>query len=305
MRIIRALLIYFAAVFIGGALLSPCLYWLVGAVAPNSHLANNPFHRYVDRSLLGLAILGIWPLLRSIGATSFRDVGLVKPTDQWNRLAAGFAMGLGSFAIIIAVAVLAGGRQLNHGWAGQMTPKFIWGTVAAVVVVPLLEEVLFRGALFGALRKACNWRVALAVSSMVYAIMHFMSSKDVDPAGPVQWYSGLEVLPKMLRGFTVWDVVIPAFFTLTMAGVLLGLAYQRTGNLYFSMGLHGGWIFWMKFYGVVTAPVKDANAWIWGKDKPTDGLATPALLVVLWVVMAMAKEKGIKSGIKKPTKPDE
>ena len=207
-------------------------------------------------------------------------------------------MGLGSFAIVIAVAVLAGGRQLNHGWAHQMTAKFIWGPAAAVVVVPLLEEVLFRGALFGALRKACNWRVALAVSSMVYAMMHFMSSKDVDPAGPVQWYSGLEVLPKMLRGFTVWDVVIPAFFTLTLAGVLLGLAYQRTGNLYFSMGLHGGWIFWVKFYGVVTAPVKDANAWIWGKDKPTDGMATLALLAVLWIVMALAKEKGSQSRIK-------
>ena len=126
---------------------------------------------------------------------------------------------------------------------------------------------------------------------MLYAIVHFMTGKDVDPAGPIHWYSGLEVLPKMLRGFAKWDAVIPGFFTLTLVGMLLGLAYQRTGNLYFSIGLHGGWIFWIKFYRVMTVPVDGANTWLWGGNNPTDGLLALGMLAVMWLVMALAKEK--------------
>src|SRR5260370_36934197 len=98
MRPLRALLIYTLVVVVGGALLAPWLYELVHALAPASHLAQNPFHRYVDRSLLGLALIGIWPLLRALGATSWRDVGVVKPCCQWKRLGAGFGLGVGSLA---------------------------------------------------------------------------------------------------------------------------------------------------------------------------------------------------------------
>ena len=66
------------------------------------------------------------------------------------------------------------------------------------------------------------------------------------------WNSGLILLPRMLGGFADFHALVPGFFNLTLAGVLLGLAYQRTGNLYFSIGLHAGWIFWLKTYGAFT-----------------------------------------------------
>ena len=55
MRVLRALLIYLAAVFIGGALLAPWLYWLAQTLASSfPHIANSPFHRgsliYADDS---------------------------------------------------------------------------------------------------------------------------------------------------------------------------------------------------------------------------------------------------------------
>ena len=56
----------------------------------------------------------------------------------------------------------------------------------------------------------------------------------------------------MLAGFADFHALVPGFFSLTLAGILLGLAYQRTGNLYFSIGLHAGWIFWLKTYGAFT-----------------------------------------------------
>ena len=69
MRPVRSLLIYAGVVFLGGALLAPWLSWGVQSLAAHlpefQKLADHPFHRYVNRALLGLALIGLWPLLRS------------------------------------------------------------------------------------------------------------------------------------------------------------------------------------------------------------------------------------------------
>jgi membrane protease YdiL (CAAX protease family) len=142
-----------------------------------------------------------------------------------------------------------------------------------------MEEILFRGGIFGGLRKFFHWPVALVVSSLIYALVHFMHRADF--SGAVGWNSGLALLPRMLAGFADFQAFIPGFLNLTLAGVLLGLAYQRTGNLYFSIGLHAGWIFWLKTYGTfTTAP--PAPAWFWGTGKLIDGwLAMMVLVAVL------------------------
>jgi hypothetical protein len=75
----------------------------------------------------------------------------------------------------------------------------------------------------------------------------------------------------MLGGFVDVEQVVPGFFNLTLAGALLALGYQYTGNLYFSMGMHAGWIFCLKCYGVITREAANANAWFWGTGKLIDG----------------------------------
>ena len=289
MRPSRSLLIFTIVVFVGGALLAPWLYWLAQSAAPGSSLAAIPFHRYVDRSFMALALIAIWPLLRSLGAKSWRDVGLVNPRGQWNLLGRGFLLGIGSLAGVAIIALSVHARHFHtHLAVGQ-----IGGKLAIAAGTAIMEEILFRGAIFGALRRIWDWRAALIVSSMIYAIVHFLSR--VDLAGPVTWHSGLELLPRKLQGFIDLKVVIPGFFNLTLAGVLLGLAYQRTGNLYFSIGLHTGWIFWLKSYELLTSPVKDANVWLWGSEKLVDGWLTLLILAATFIVlirMLPAKREG-------------
>jgi len=89
-----------------------------------------------------------------------------------------------------------------------------------------------------------------------------------------------------LRGFGDWDVVIPGFFNLTLAGIMLGLAYQRSGNLYFSIGLHTGWIFWLKSYGLLTTPLATAHQTFWGTQKLIDGWLAMAVLACALVALA-------------------
>jgi membrane protease YdiL (CAAX protease family) len=280
-------MIYIAVVFIGGALLAPWLYWLAQHFAHEfPKIANSPFHRYVNRALTGLALIGLWPFFKSLGATSASDVGLVSPFGQGSKFWGGFLLGFCSLAVLAGLALASGARHFNETDPASKLVKNLFAAALTAIVVAVLEEILFRGGLFGSLKKVFHWVFALVVSSAVYAIVHFMESAK-EPA-IVTWYSGLEILPQMLRNFGNWQAVIPGFFNLTLAGAILALAYQRTGNLYFSIGLHAGWIFWLKSYGFLTTETKGSNVWLWGTSKMTNGwLALPVLAAALFIFIRL------------------
>ena len=135
------------------------------------------------------------------------------------------------------------------------------------------------------MRRMLPWTAALGLSSAIYALVHFLQPAEL--AGPVHWNSGLILLSPMLSGFLDWHRLAPGFFNLTLAGLLLGLAYHRTGDLYFSIGLHAGWIFWLKIYKAFTAAATPEASWFWGTDKMIDGwlafFVLGAVLGGLWV----------------------
>jgi membrane protease YdiL (CAAX protease family) len=291
MRPLRALLIYIAVVFIGAALIAPWVHWLATHLFPS--LAKEPFHRFVNRSLIFLALAGIWPLMRSLGTSSLRDIGLVKPSGQWQKLGAGFLLGFVSLAILAIAALMFHGRIVDQKLTLARAAGRLSNVGLTALVVAVLEEILFRGGIFGAARKVFHWRWALIFSSMIYAIVHFLDEAPLN--GPVKWNSGFEVLPRMLAGFGDWQTVIPGFFNLTLAGMLLGLAYHRTGNLYFSIGLHAGWILWLQFYRTLTSPAHNANTWFWGSGKMIDGWIAVLVLSLAFVVLAKTQ---------RPTKPN-
>ena len=114
MRPLRALAIYIVVVFIGGALLAPWLYWLAQSFAHGfPKIASSPFHRFVNRAFLGLALLGIWPLLKSLGAASLGEAGLARPGEHWKKLGGGFLLGFVSLAVVAGLALASGARRLN------------------------------------------------------------------------------------------------------------------------------------------------------------------------------------------------
>jgi len=284
MRPFRALVIYLAVVFVGGALLAPWLYWLAQSCAHSiPDIADAPFHRFVDRSLLIFALVGLWPLLRSFGVTSLREVGLIPPYGQSGRFFGGLLLGFFSLAVVAAMAIGFGDRLFVQHLTAHKIVGTIFGAIGTAAIVATLEEILFRGGIFGGLRKVIYWPVALLVSSAIYALVHFLQRPEL--TGAVAWSSGLVLLPQMLGGFVDFQALVPGFFNLTLVGILLGLAYQRTGNLYFSIGLHAGWIFWLKTYGVFTADAPRAAVWFWGSGKMIDGWLAFFVLVFTFLIL--------------------
>jgi uncharacterized protein len=250
---VRSLLIYIASVFLLAALAAPWIVWLTQGMAGHfpalQDLAGSPFHRYVNRCLLFFAVLGLWPFLWSLGGASWRSVGLVQPAGHWRRLAEGFLLGLATLAAAGSIALLVGSRRWDSR-IGEQTLAVVPGIAATAIIVALLEETLFRGTLFGYLRRQHEWKVALVISSAFYAAMHFL--KNVKAPPEITWTSGFEQLGRMMAGFLDPARLVPGFLSLTITGMALGLAYQRTGSLYFSLGLHAGWVFWLKTFNALT-----------------------------------------------------
>ena len=182
-------------------------------------------------------------------------------------------------------AVLGGARQLNLDHSGLELWRHLRNATLAAAFVALLEELFFRGVLLGALRKTCHRATAVILSSAVYALLHFFQRPEAPEA--IEWSSGLMVLAGMLRGFGELEHLVPGFFTLTLAGIILAVAYLRTGTLFFSIGLHAGWIFWLKSYGFITQEHTGAKVWFWGSGKLTDGWL--ALIILLLVCFAVAR----------------
>ena len=283
---LRALLIFLSTIFLGGALLAPWVYQLIQSWAAHftflHFLANEPFQRYLTRTFLGIALIGLWPFARSIGARSFGDVGLTKPAGQWSKFGGGLLLGFGSLALLAGMVLLIRARTWETEHSASAVLRHVLATGLTAIVVAVLEEIIFRGALFGTLRKVYRWTFALLISSAVYALLHFF--ERLPTLAKVGWTSGFELLPQMVRGFVDLHSLVPGFFNLTLAGVILGLAYQRFGNLYFSIGLHAGWIFWVKSYSFLTRPTAAGHSWLWGSRKLVDGWAA---LVVLLLVLAL------------------
>ncbi len=283
MRPLRALIVYIVVVFVGGALLAPWLYWLAHTfVHEFPGTAAQPFHRFVDRSLLILALAGLWPLLRALGVTHWRETGLVAPYGQLKKLSGGLLVGFLSLAVLAGMALFFGNRIPAQSFNAHGMVATGFNIIVTAVVVSVLEEFLFRGGIFGGLRKFFYWPLALIISSLIYAFVHFLRRADF--TGEVGWQSGLVLLPRMLGGFADFQTLMPEFLNLTIAGLLLGLAYQRTGNLYFSMGLHAGWTCCLKTYGAFTAAAPHAATWFWGTDKMFDGWLALVVLVLVLVL---------------------
>jgi uncharacterized protein len=225
------------------------------------------------------------PFLRAAGVRSRTDLGLGSCDNVVAQLARGFLIGFASLACVAVLAIAAGTRTLESHNLLALLGKIV-GSMATAVVVAMLEETLFRGALMAALRNAFNWPMALFVSSLIYAMLHFFHR----PPQPdhIGWQTGLAALSQMLRGFMDWHEMVPSLLNLFIVGMILGLVRRSTGSLYMSIGLHAGWIFWLKLFGAITHQNRHDLAWLWGTRKMIDGWVTSGvLLITLAIIIKM------------------
>lgn len=117
-----------------------------------------------------------------------------------------FGIGLG-LALISKIAILFGVLSQAPVSEQPLPDPFFWMEFVAtkVVLIPVVEELLFRGILFGSFSRSFSYKIAIVLSAVLFMLSHLM----------VSW---------------------PSVFVI---GTLLAWIYWRTDNLAVTMVIHG------------------------------------------------------------------
>jgi len=263
----RAILLYAVAVLVVSAVAAPWIFWAVAA------WGDWPFRRVFDRVILVMALLGLWPLLRSAGIRSWRELGFVSSRGWLRQCLLGALVGMVSYGV--------GGLLLAPALRVGTRPWSVAGFVATGVVVALIEETFFRGGLQNVLqRQLPGWLAVLLVSGF-YSVLHFLKPAAAHiPAEAVCWTSGFEYLGRIALCFVQQTDIGRSAVTLWLAGIVLGWGFVRTGALWLSIGLHAGWVFALK-----------TLAWLGGGSLLDRPVVWPVLLLVLGGIEGWSRRK--------------
>ena len=188
------------------------------------------FYGFYYLSLLaGAAVPGIWWLRALVYAacgmagiifyaawaniTERRTVSELPVKRLVPATAGGFLLGILFFGSVIGVMALSGVFSITeaHFFGADFVPYLMYFFVVAVY-----EEIIFRGILFRLFDDRWNTLSALLVSALVFGAVHLFNP-----------------------GATLWSAAAIA----VEAGLLLGVAFKCSGNLWLPIGLHWAWNF--------------------------------------------------------------
>ena len=287
------------------ALVAPWIYqagkWLASQTASaelpgivewlGAACGRSEFDRFFERSLLLCALL-LLPFLirrvRRIGNQQNRagGTGLKRLPYKivWIHLVTGFIIAGGILWGVALILDVIGAFELKPlvPPIGKLLSKV---ALPSLIAAPL-EEWLFRGVLLGLWLRFARPAFAITGISLLFAFLHFLKPPDgaviSDPSG---YFAGFELLGKTLLHFTDPLFFVTEFATLFAVGLILAVARVKTGALWFSIGLHAGWIFAFKLFNLLYQKVADHPVFPWGVGNSLQSGLIPlvALILTAWV----------------------
>ena len=191
----------------------------------------------------------------------------------------GFVVAMVAIAILFALAfAVGGGRVGDLETAAALIPKYF----LSAIVIAFIEEASFRAFLLGGMQGDFGNRIALIASAAIYAVAHLVRS-------PARFYvtgyeptAGLLTLAHSVDQFMDPAIAIPTLVGLFLLGIVLGEAYILTGSVYFSIGLHSGFVLGAKLCPKVILNRAAIPWWIAGGGAiPLIGGAAAWLIAIL------------------------
>jgi uncharacterized protein len=195
----------------------------------HAHPLQLQFYFEISGALTILAV--VWFMAHFFDRRSFISVGFA--TDHWIRdLLLGLSVGTAWLAISVAILWLARGVQVEPGVV--MSGSFLAWTAATLIINTVTQEVLARSYIFQIIRSQTNATIAVIATAILFMAYH---------AGAYHgsWLPPLNVF---------------------LAGILFGMAYQLTGNLWLPIGIHFAWNY---LISPVLGLAVSGNSQIWSR----------------------------------------
>lgn len=168
-------------------------------------------------------------------------------------LLAGLAFGAVSLSVIVLLLVVLHVRVTDPDFELSAIP--VLGLVGKALLVGLLvgliEETWFRGALHSAIKNVSGPLVAVVATATLYSAVHFMRPEIEFRSAELGWQSGFVAVIATFQAFAA-TVSIDSFLALAAVGVFLSLVRLKTGTLGQCIGVHAGWVLVIKVFRKIT-----------------------------------------------------
>jgi len=264
---------FFLVLFLGTMILGPILYFGVGIVI---HI---PFHRAMDRAILisAVAALGLaWSRLPIGKLWAWNG-------DAWKHLLLGYVM-----AAVTAQAIIGADLALSGFTSAHLTPhqaiNRVFVALVAALLVPPLEETIFRGFLQTELIERIGWRAGWIVTATIFMLVHFFKvPTDLDHQ-PVHIWSGVPGLAAAFLPIIHGDFLCERGLNLFLIGLILGGIFLRSSTLWVNAGLHSGLILAVLLFSGFTRPVDPPYVSFFGGDILSNPITSVAFILLgLWL----------------------
>jgi membrane protease YdiL (CAAX protease family) len=224
-------------------------------------------HRVMARAAQVFVLLGLWPFLKAMRIDNREALGygISRPLFL-GALWRGWLLGV-LILLPLALGLLLLGIRVSDVLAEGWLPRLLQKSVSILIgglLIGLLEETFFRGALYSAIRRNGRAFPAVFWSAFLFALLHFMKPHAL-PEGVAFDCTGLwRMLVHVFAGVFQWRH-LDSMVALFLVGVFLALVRERSGHIGWCMGLHAGSVFAIQ----VTRHLTDADrsspyAWLVG-----------------------------------------
>lgn len=219
------------------------------------------FRKYLTYATLisGLIISGFY--LQLYNSLSFKAFGYNGKLFKFlNSMFNGFVYGIIIMLIIEVLLLLLGIHEIDTNRSISMATimERLTKAILAGLLIGLVEESIFRGALFTGLYKQTGAVITVFFSSLVYSTVHFIRYRDLPADTDIGWLTGISMMPEAFRRFHEWYIV-DYFLTLFIFGVLLGLLRLKHRGIAACVGVHAGIVMLIKLGDYFTNRTYNSN----------------------------------------------
>ncbi len=215
---------------------------------------------------------------RRLNKSSIAYLGFQRYQGWLITTGAGMMLGFFLVVIVFLSEVLIGGFTINRfAWQAKEWNTIIlslFGFMFLLILVSIREELMFRGFVLQYLNKRFGIMAAVSLSSVGYALMH-SANPDVNPL---------------------------AYLAIFSHGVFLSYAYLVTHSLWFGIGFHFSWNFFLgpvfsfpvsgfPAGGLIDISISSTNRAITGGDFGPEGSIVGLITIMLGIVALFVGHK--------------
>jgi len=199
------------------------IFELIGALISGIDISNIETAKTPTQELVLLSFdfigtfIVLWLFMKYVDNEKFTHLGFQIKNRLWDFI---IGIGLGLIIMLLGYLLLFAIGEITFKGIDFNLFEFIY-TILLFSLVSIAEEALTRGYILRNLMISFNKYFALILSSIIFSLMHIFNP----------------------------NIDILAICVIFLSGILLGLSYIYTKNLWFPIGLHFSWNFFQNHFG--------------------------------------------------------